>query len=39
LMSNIRSVIVEGGQLVVVRHDGHVERIPMTQVLRMSIGP
>jgi hypothetical protein len=39
LMSNIKSVIVEGGELVVVRHDGHVERILMTQVLRMTIGP
>jgi len=39
LMSMVKKVTVENGQLVVVRIDGYIERLPMSQVARMSIGP
>lgn len=39
LMSNVRKVTVENGEIVVVANDGYVERISMTTVARMSIGP
>jgi hypothetical protein len=39
LMSNLRRVTVENGEIVVVANDGHTERIPMSTVARMSIGP
>ena len=39
LMSNVRKVTVENGEIVVVVIDGRVYRIPMTLVARMSIGP
>lgn len=38
-MSDVRSIKVEKGQLVVVTNDGKVVRQPMTNVLRMTIEP
>ncbi|HEX8473802.1 MAG TPA: hypothetical protein VF666_07185 [Pyrinomonadaceae bacterium] len=38
-MTNVRRVTVENNQLVIVRRDGRVERVPMANVLRMSIEP
>ena len=39
LMSNVRKVTVENGEIVVESVDGHTQRISMTDVARMSIGP
>ena len=39
LMSNVRRVTVENGEIVVVGTDGVIHRISMSQVARMSIGP
>jgi hypothetical protein len=39
LMSMVKSVTVENGQVVVVRNDGFIERLAMSKVVRMSIGP
>lgn len=39
LMSNVRKVTVENGEIVVEVNDGYTQRISMTQVARMSIGP
>jgi hypothetical protein len=39
LMSNVRKVTVENGEIVVEANDGYTQRISMTQVARMSIGP
>jgi len=39
LMSTVRRVTVENGQIVIVGNDGHIKRVPMTTVVRMSIGP
>jgi len=36
-MSSVRRVIVEGGLVVVTGKDGKIERIPLTNVVRMSI--
>jgi hypothetical protein len=38
-MSNIRKVTVENGEIVVEANDGFTQRISMTKVARMSIGP
>ena len=39
LMSNVRKVTVENGEIVVVANDGYIQRISMMKVARMSIGP
>jgi len=39
MMSNIRKVTVENGEIVVVANDGVTQRISMSKVARMSIGP
>jgi hypothetical protein len=39
LMSDVRKVTVENGEIVVVGTDGVTHRISMSQVARMSIGP
>ncbi|HXM36253.1 MAG TPA: hypothetical protein VN920_13760 [Pyrinomonadaceae bacterium] len=39
LMSNVRKVTVENGEIVVVAIDGFTQRISMAKVARMSIGP
>jgi len=36
-MSSVRRVIVENGQIVVTGKDGKIDRIPLVNVLRMSI--
>ena len=38
-MSGVRRVTVENNQLVIIGRDGRAERIPMVNVLRMSIEP
>ena len=38
-MSTVRRVMVEKGQIVVVGNDGRVQRIALSQVVRMSIAP
>jgi CRISPR/Cas system-associated endonuclease Cas1 len=38
-MSTVRRVTVENGQVVVVGKDGKIQRIPLANVLRMSISP
>lgn len=38
-MTTVRRVTVENGLLVVISKDGHVERQPMSNVLRMAIEP
>ena len=38
-MTTVRRVTVENGQLIVITRDGHVERQPMSNVLRMAIEP
>jgi hypothetical protein len=38
-MSSVRRVTVENGQVVVVGKDGKIERIPLANVLRMTISP
>ncbi len=38
-MNTVRRVTVENGQIVVIARDGKVEKLPMTNVLRMSIEP
>jgi len=38
-MTTVRRVTVENGQLIVITKDGHVERQPMSNVLRMAIEP
>jgi hypothetical protein len=39
LMNTVRSVTIYGGQIVIVGKDGKVERVSMSNVVRMSIGP
>jgi len=39
LMSDVRKVTVENGEILVEANDGFVQRIPMATVARMSIGP
>ena len=38
-MINVARVTIENGEVVIVTNDGHEERVPLTNVLRMSIGP
>jgi len=38
-MSTVRRVLVEGGTIVIVLKTGKIERIPMSEVARMSIEP
>ena len=38
-MNTVRRVMVENGQVVVVGKDGQVQRIALSQVVRMSIAP
>jgi pyruvate/2-oxoglutarate dehydrogenase complex dihydrolipoamide acyltransferase (E2) component len=38
-MSTVRRVMVENGQVVVVGKDGKVQRVALSQVVRMSIAP
>jgi hypothetical protein len=38
-MSSVRRVIVEGSAIVVILKSGKIERIAMTDVLRMAIEP
>ncbi len=38
-MSGIRRVVVENGQVVVSGKDGKIQRIPLANVVRMSIAP
>ena len=39
LMSTVKRVTVENGVVVIVSRNGHVERVPMAAIVRMSIGP
>jgi hypothetical protein len=38
-MSSVRRVVVERGQVVVTGNDGKTERVPLANVVRMSIAP
>ena len=38
-MSSVRRVVVENGQVVVAGKDGKVERIPLANIVKMSISP
>lgn len=38
-MSSVRRVVVERGQVVVTGNDGKIERVPLANVVRMSIAP
>ena len=38
-MSTVRRVMVENGQVVVTAKDGKIDRIPLANVVRMSIAP
>ena len=38
-MSGVRRVLVESGQVVVVGRDGKIDRIPLGNVVRMTIAP
>lgn len=38
-MSTVARVTIENGEVVIVNNDGYVKRVPLTSVLRMSIGP
>jgi len=38
-MSSLRRVMVEGGMVVIVPKDGRVQRVPLNQVVRLSITP
>jgi hypothetical protein len=38
-MSTVRRVIVENGQVVVTAKDGKIDRIPLANVVKMSIAP
>ncbi len=39
LMSTVSRVTVENGEVVIVSDDGYTKRIPLTNILRMSIAP
>ena len=39
MMSNVKRVTVENGVVVIVSSNGHVERVSMAAIVRMSIGP
>jgi len=38
-MSGVRRVVVENGQVVVTGKDGKIERVPLANVVKMSIAP
>ena len=38
-MSTVRRVVVDNGQIIVILKTGKIERVPMTNVARMSIEP
>jgi CRISPR/Cas system-associated endonuclease Cas1 len=38
-MSGVRRVTVENGQVVVIGKDGKIQRIPLANVVRMTIAP
>ena len=38
-MGTIRRVTIDNGQIVIVHNSGRIERVPMSNVLRMSIAP
>jgi CRISPR/Cas system-associated endonuclease Cas1 len=38
-MTTVRRVTVENGQVVVVGKDGKIQRIPLANVVRMTIAP
>jgi len=38
-MSTVRRVVVDNGQIIVILRTGKIERVPMTNVARMSIEP
>ena len=38
-MSTVAKVTIENGEVVIAINDGYVKRIPLTSILRMSIGP
>jgi hypothetical protein len=38
-MSNVAKVTIENGEVVITINDGYVKRVPLTSILRMSIGP
>jgi hypothetical protein len=39
LMSNVRRVTVENGVVVILTKSGIIQRVPMSSIVRMSIGP
>lgn len=39
LMSTVTRLTVENGEIVIVSDDGYTKRVPLTEVLRMSIAP
>lgn len=39
LMSTVTRLTVENGEIVIVSDDGYTKRVPLTNVLKMSIGP
>lgn len=39
LMSTVTRLTVENGEIVIVSEDGYTKRVPLTNVLRMSIAP
>jgi hypothetical protein len=38
-MSTVAKVTIENGEVVIVSNDGFVQRVPLSSILRMSIGP
>jgi hypothetical protein len=38
-MGTIRRVTIDNGQIVVIHNNGRIERVPMTNVLRMAVEP
>ena len=39
LMSNVKRVTVENGVVVILSKQGNMQRVPLTSIVRMSIGP
>jgi hypothetical protein len=39
LMSTVTRLTVENGEVVIVSDDGYTKRVPLTNILRMSIAP
>jgi hypothetical protein len=38
-MSTVSKVTIENGEVVIVTNDGYTRRVPLTTIIRMSIGP